>query len=154
MEAGWEGVRGGVVRTPSARRKGWTGRVRRKPGRGTCISRRGWKSLSAGIRHSCVSVAWAHARAHARVHVCGNVNSPRLSSADVIIRGVGRECDFWSTQYGFAHAMSRLFDGDRKRHEKSYSSGLFEERGTSFLLIRFLRSRSIFFDSETKINDK
>lgn len=52
---------------------------------GGALSRRGWKSLSAGIRHSCVSVAWVPAAAHstcaryACVHapVHGNVNSPR-----------------------------------------------------------------------------
>lgn len=40
--------------------------------------------------------------------MCGNVNSPRLSSADVIIRGVGLECDFWSMQYVAGNGRIRL----------------------------------------------
>lgn len=64
----WE--RGGFVRTPSAHRKGGQGESGSKAGGGVggALSRRGWKSLSAGIRHSCVPVAWVPVAAHLTPH--------------------------------------------------------------------------------------
>jgi len=50
---------------------------------------RGWKSLSAGITHSCAPVARKHTP-RTRARLCGNANT----SAGVIIRGLGRNAIF------------------------------------------------------------
>lgn len=104
VEYRWErdgGREGGrVVRTPSARRKGWTGRANRKRdevgGRSVFLVEGGNHCLQALGIHACrLRESPAAAHAHARVCVGECEFAVVIVRADVIIRGVG-----WNVIFG------------------------------------------------------